>query len=255
MNPLLVVGVGFAVGILIAYSGVGAGALMTPLLILGGLRADVAVGSDLLFAFVTKVFAFGAHVQKRTIDRALLLRLAPGGIIGAIAGVLISALLHVRFTHTALEHILRIALAFALILAAAAILASPRLRGAAHEDERAHLPWARLSVVGFFVGMLVSTTSIGAGSLTLPLLLLVTPQIPLRRLVGTDITFAVILLVPTLAGHFGIGDVNVKLAALLISGSIPGVFVGANLIKSLPDRWFRIALSCVLGVVAVTMVR
>jgi uncharacterized membrane protein YfcA len=99
----------------------------------------------------------------------------------------------------------------------------------------------------------VSITSIGAGSLTLPLLLLVAPVVALRRLVGTDLAFAVVVLVPSLLGHWELGDVNPGIAGSLLVGSIPGVFVGSYFVTKLPERWFRGALASVLVIVALAL--
>jgi uncharacterized membrane protein YfcA len=246
--------VGFIVGACTAYSGVGAGALTTPLLVLFlGVGTDVAIGSDLLFALGTRLVAMIAHVQRRTVQVSVLWRLSLGGLPGAIIGVIISAHLHRVFDLHQLEHVLRLAVAAALLVAAAGIifnrgLGSDRAMAAAND-----MPTLRIAAIGFFVGLTVSITSIGAGSLTLPLLMLVAPAIALRRLVGTDVAFAIVVLVPSLLGHWRIGDVNPKLAGLLLLGSVPGVIVGSHLVTRLPERWFRGALAGVLVVVAIAL--
>ena len=244
--------VGFIVGVCIAYSGVGAGALTTPLLVLFlGVGTDVAIGSDLLFALGTKLVAMIAHIQRRTVQFSVLWRLSLGGLPGAIIGVIVSAQLHRVLDIHQLEHVLRWAVAVALLLSATFIIFNRRLAGdAPSPTASSELPTLRMAAIGFFVGMTVSITSIGAGSLTLPLLLLVAPSIALRRLVGTDVAFAIIVLVPALLGHLKIGDVNTKYAGLLLVGSVPGVFVGSHLVTRLPERWFRSALAGVLFIVA-----
>ncbi len=244
--------VGFVVGMCIAYSGVGAGALTTPLLVLFlGVGTDVAIGSDLLFALGTKLVAMIAHVQRRNVQPSVLWRLSLGGLPGAIVGVIISARLHHVLDIHQLEHTLRIAVAAALLLSAAVIFFNRRLAADLAHVAHNNLPTLRIAAIGFFVGLTVSITSIGAGSLTLPLLLLVLPSIALRRLVGTDVAFAIVVLIPSLIGHFSIGDVNVKLAGMLLVGSVPGVFVGSHLVTRLPERWFRGALAAVLVIVAI----
>jgi uncharacterized membrane protein YfcA len=240
--------VGFVVGCCIAYSGVGAGALTTPLLILLGVGADTAIGSDLMFALGTKLVAMIAHVQRRTVDLSLLWRLALGGLPGAIIGVIVSAQMHRVLDIHQLEYVLRFAVAIALLLSAGGIVFNRRLAGdVSHGNQLPTLPTV---AIGFFVGLTVSITSIGAGSLTLPLLLLVVPAVALRRLVGTDVAFAIVVLVPSLLGHLKIGDVNPRLAGMLLIGSVPGVLVGSMLVTRLPERWFRGALAGVLFIVA-----
>lgn len=244
--------VGFVVGACTAYSGVGAGAITTPLLIFIGVGTDKAIGSDLLFALGTRVLAMVTHIQKGTVQGSVLWRLSLGGLPGAIIGVIVSAKLHQTLGIHQLEHVLRIAVAVALLISAAGIIFNRKLAGDSSNSSYA-LPTFRLAMIGFFVGLTVSITSIGAGSLTLPLLLLVAPVVALRRLVGTDLAFAVVVLVPSLLGHWRIGDVNPAIASSLLMGSIPGVFAGAYFVTRLPERWFRGALAGVLVVVGLAL--
>jgi uncharacterized protein len=245
--------VGFIVGACTAYSGVGAGAITTPLLIFLGVNTDKAIGSDLLFALVTRVLAMFTHIQKGTVQVSVLWRLSVGGLPGAIIGVIVSAYLHHHLDVKQLEHVLRIAVAVALLVSAAGIIFNRRLASDASTGSSQQPPTLRLALIGFFVGLTVSITSIGAGSLTLPLLLLVAPVVALRRLVGTDLAFAVVVLVPSLLGHWQIGDVNVAIAVSLLIGSVPGVFLGSYFVTKLPERWFRGALAGVLVVVALAL--
>jgi hypothetical protein len=242
--------VGFVVGACTAYSGVGAGAITTPLLIFLGVGTDKAIGSDLLFALGTRLVAMIAHVQKRTVQVSVLWRLSIGGLPGAIIGVAMSVWLHKHLDIKQLEHTLRLAVAAALLISAAGIIFNRKLASDMSDTAANQLPTLRLALIGFFVGITVSITSIGAGSLTLPLLLIVAPVVALRRLVGTDLAFAVVVLVPSLIGHWKIGDVNPMIAGSLLLGSVPGVFVGSHFVTRLPERWFRGALACVLVIVA-----
>jgi uncharacterized membrane protein YfcA len=245
--------VGFIVGTCMSYSGVGAGAITTPLLIFLGVRTDTAIGSDLLFALGTKIVAMITHVRARTVQWSVLWRLALGGLPGAIIGVLVSAYLKQHLDVKQLELVLRIAVAIALLISAASIIFNRKLARDTANGSDADKPTLRLAALGLFVGVCVSITSIGAGSLTLPLLLLIAPGVALRRLVGTDLAFAVIVLVPALIGHWKIGDVNPAISTSLLIGSIPGVFVGTHFVTRLPERWFRGALAGVLVVVALAL--
>jgi uncharacterized protein len=245
--------IGFIVGVCISYSGVGAGSLTTPLIVLFlGYDASTAIGSDLLFSLGTKIVAFLTHVRAQTVNYGALLFLSLGGVPGAIIGVLITGWLHSHLPLDTVNHVLKIALGVALLIAAAAV-AFTRSVAADKQPPAQPLPHLPLAVIGFFVGTLVSITSIGSGSLTLPLLLLVLSQAQLRTLVGTDIAFAVVLLVPAIVGHFKLGDVNVRLAALLLAGSIPGVLIGTPLAKRLPERAFRVGLAAILVVVGIRL--
>ncbi len=244
--------VGFIVGTCMAYSGVGAGAITTPLLIFLGLGSNTAIGSDLLFALGTKIVAMLTHLQKRTIQFSVLWRLSVGGLPGAIIGVVISAYMKKHLDINQLNEILKIAVAVALLLSATGIILNRRLSSDSAQRTN-HVPTAQLALIGFFVGLCVSITSIGAGSLTLPLLLIAAPTVALRRLVGTDLAFAVVVLVPSLIGHWRIGDVNSGIALSLLVGSVPGVFLGTHFVTRLPERWFRSALAGVLVVVALVL--
>jgi uncharacterized protein len=250
LNWIYVV-VGFLVGTCMSYSGVGAGAITTPLLIFMGVGTDTAIGSDLLFALGTRILAMLTHMQKRTIVWPVLWRLSIGGLLGAIIGVIFSAYLHKHLDVKQLEEVLRIAVGIALLISALGILVNRKL--ASDTSGNPAPPTIRLVLLGFFVGVCVSVTSIGAGSLTLPLLLVFAPSIALRRLVGTDLAFGVVVLVPSLIGHLQIGDVNPWISASLLLGSIPGVFVGTHFVTRLPERWFRNALAGVLVVVALAL--
>ena len=237
--------VGFIVGTCMAYSGVGAGAITTPLLIFLGVGTNTAIGSDLLFALGTKIVAMLTHMQKRTIQWSVLWRLSAGGLPGAIIGVSISAYLHHHLDVKSLEHVLRIAVAIALLISATGIIFNRKLASDVPSASTGEKTW-QLVMLGFFVGICVSITSIGAGSLTLPLLLVFASSVALRRLVGTDLAFAVVVLVPSLIGHWKLGDVNPVIAASLLLGSIPGVMVGALLSARLPQALLRGALSAIL---------
>lgn len=244
--------VGFIVGMCMSYSGVGAGAITTPLLIFLGVGTNTAIGSDLLFALGTKIVAVLTHMQKRTIQWSVLWRLSAGGLPGAIIGVSVSAYLHHHLDVKQLEHVLRIAVAVALLISATGIIFNRKLAGDVRREAKGENTW-QLATLGFFVGICVSITSIGAGSLMLPLLLVFASSVALRRLVGTDLAFAVVVLVPSLIGHWKIGDVNPVIAASLLLGSIPGVFVGTHFVTRLPERMFRGALAGVLVIVALAL--
>ena len=227
--------------------------MTTPLIVLFlGYDARTAIGSDLLFSLGTKLVAFLTHARARTVQYDALAFLSLGGVPGAIVGVAVTGWLHAHLPLTTVEHVLRVALGVALLVAAAAVVTTKTIRPNGSDDVQP-LPHMPLAIIGFVVGTLVSITSIGSGSLTLPLLLLVLSTSQLRRLVGTDVAFAVVLLVPAIVGHFQLGDVNTKLAGLLLIGSIPGVLIGTPLVKYLPERAFRIGLSAILVAVGLRL--
>jgi len=150
--------VGFVVGACTAYSGVGAGAITTPLLIFLGISTSKAIGSDLLFALGTRLVAMIAHVQKRTVQVSVLWRLSLGGFPAAIIGVILSGQLHKMLDIHQLESILRLAVAAALLISAAGIIFNRRLARDQSAESGADLPTLRLAAIGFFVGLTVSIT-------------------------------------------------------------------------------------------------
>ena len=230
----------------------GAGSLTTPLIVLLlGYNASTAIGSDLVFSLGTKIVAFLTHVRAQTVKYDALAFLSLGGVPGAVVGIIITGWLHSHLPFATVEHILRTALGIALLVAAAAVAFTKTLK--ANGKEAPPLPRIPLVIIGFVVGTLVSITSIGSGSLTLPLLLLVLSTAQLRQLVGTDVAFAVVLLVPAIIGHWKLGDINLKLAGLLLAGSIPGVLVGTPLVKYLPERGFRYGLAVILTLVGIRL--
>ncbi len=252
---MTIVLVGFVVGVCISFSGVGAGSLTTPLLVLvGGYDVGTAIGTDLLFSLGTKLTALVTHARAKTIDYAALARLALGGVPGALAGLLATGWMHAHLPITSVEHVLRVALAAVLFVAASAIAFTRTLVPDGSVDS-SRMPTLPLVATGCIVGSLASLTSIGSGSLTLPLLMLVLSTAHVRRLVGTDVAFAVVLLVPALLGQWHFGNVNPQLGGLLLVGSVPGVLVGAPLAARIPERAFRVVLALVLAGVGVVLLR
>ena len=246
-----VVLVGLLVGIFVGLSGVGGGSLMTPLLILVlRVHPAIAVGTDLLYSVPTKVVGAFAHAKAKTVDRKLTTMLACGGLPGAIAGVFAVAELRTYVRLATFDGIVRHAVAIALLVAALAVLAGMRRRSDAHvqPDDVVWDDRRRGAVVltGALVGFCVSVTSIGSGSVTLPTLMALLPTLGLRRLIGSDVAFAAVLLPVAALGALAAGNVNVPLAANLILGSVPGVLIGSRLCSVLPERLLRPGVATVL---------
>jgi uncharacterized membrane protein YfcA len=242
--------IGLAVGFLVGLSGVGGSSLMTPLLILVlGVKPLIAVGTDLAYSVPTKLLGAYVHRGQGTVDRRTVLYLSLGGIPGAVLGLVALSALRTHLGLSHLNELLKHGVGLLLLLVAAAILLTPLLR-------RRHGPspgpsWTpalkvRAVALGAVVGMLVSLTSIGSGSITVPALYLLLPGLGLRRLVGSDVAFAALLIPVAALGHMQMGSVNVALAANLVLGSLPGVFIGSKLCARLPDSWLRPALAGLL---------
>jgi uncharacterized membrane protein YfcA len=242
--------VGFVVGVVVGLSGMGGGSLLTPLLVLlFGVHALNAVGSDLVSSVPMKLAGAIAHYRQRTMNGRLVLLLSSGGIPGAVLGLIILGRFQAAVGTYQVNLFVGRVLGLALLLSAVALVTGMIVRR--DEKEVDEFIWTRekyfaVPLVGFAVGVLVSITSIGSGSLTLPLLFMIMPQLGLRRLIGSDIGFAAILIPVAAAGHWRLGSVNFPLAISLLLGSVPGVLIGSKLCAIISPRFFRPVLAGVM---------
>jgi uncharacterized membrane protein YfcA len=243
---LLIVGGGFFIGFLIGITGVGAGSLTTPLLISGvGVPPALAVGTDLLFAAITKASAAWRHQKLGNVDWPILRWLAAGSIPGALA---VLAWLYFAEPNTdLLAKYVREALAVALIISAIAIALYPFLMKPKAGDVLQ--PPRRLETfgLGIVLGSMVALTSVGAGAIGVVVLTGLYPALLARRIVGTDIVHAIPLTFVAGMGHAGLGNVDIMILAGLLAGSIPGIALGSRITGLIPDWALRIALSLVLS--------
>jgi uncharacterized membrane protein YfcA len=235
---------GLLVGFLVGISGVGGSAILAPVLILFlGVKPIIAIGTDLVYSVPTKVLAAFVHWRAGNVDKRIVFALVAGGVPGVIAGLLIVAWVraHVPFAefNVQAKHWIGIA----ILLASAGALAAQFFarRESPPEDEpvlnRAAV--VRLVITGFAVGWLVSMTSVGSGSVTLPLLMFALPRATLRRLIGSDIVYAACIIPVAAAGHSIAGDVDWRASASLLVGSLPGVYVGSKLCARINESYLR----------------
>jgi len=247
---------GFLVGLLVGATGVGGGSLMTPLLVLlMGVAPATAVGTDLLYASITKVGGAWAHGRRQNIDWRICGWLALGSLPAAGATLAVLATLSVDANHYA--NVLKQCLGVALVLSAIALLLRDRLHEFALKRS-AGVPIQRSPVAtvvtGAVVGALVTATSVGAGALGVAALLFLYPKFAAARIVGTDIAHAVPLTLVAGLGHASLGGVDLHLLGNLLVGSLPGVYVGSHLSRALPERALRVLLASVLILVASRLV-
>ena len=253
----LILSGGFVIGFLIGITGVGAGSLTTPLLISGvGVPPAIAVGTDLLFAAVTKMSAAWRHQRLSNVDWPILGYLAAGSLPGATA-VLTWLYLAEPNTEVVAWYVKR-GLALTLIVSAAAIIVFPvlkRWQPQGFDDPITETPVRRLPTVSFglILGAAVALTSVGAGAIGVAALTGLYPHMLARRVVGTDIVHAVPLTFLAGLGHAGMGHIDVTLLAALLCGSIPGILIGSRLTGKLPDWLLRIGLAAVLVFAAYTL--
>ncbi len=241
---------GLLVGLLVGCTGIGAAALMTPLLILvGGVRPVIAVGTDLAYGAITKAVGGAVHYRQRTVDVTIAKHLASGSVPMALVGVGCIRWMMGGTRNEAVDHFVSQALGLALILVSLSLLLKrlPRC-GSVPPIHSGHSGQQRMLTVilGAGIGFLVGLTSVGSGSLIAAALVTVYPQLPLRRVVGTDIFHATFLTAAAGLAHLGLGNVNLPLLGQLLIGSIPGVWLGSRLAVRLPERLLRPVLACLL---------
>src|SRR4051812_23479020 len=233
-------------------TGVGGGSLMTPLLVLlFGFHPSTAVGTDLLYASVTKSVGTVVHHKGRTVDWRIVTGLASGSIPAAIVTLFVMSRTGATASHSPV--VLNLLLGGALLLTSFAVFFRPWiLRWAGHhiramrDSQVTH--WTIL--LGAILGVLVSVTSVGAGALGTTALLILYPSLPVSRVAGSDIAHAVPLTLIAGIGHWLMGSVDFGLMGSLLVGSIPGIIVGSLLASRSSDPVLRPILAVTLLVVS-----
>jgi uncharacterized protein len=247
----------FGIGIVVGLTGMGGGALMTPVLVLFfNIPPLTAVSSDLVASAVMKPVGSVVHLRRGTVHLGLVRWLCIGSVPGAFSGVLLArALGHGED----LQELIRVALGVALLLAAIGLIVRAYLRLVEHARRRsgraAPLPEGppRVDVrplptivLGALGGLVVGVTSVGSGSLIIIALMTLYPRLTANELVGTDLLQAVPLVASAATGHILFGDFQMDLTTSLLLGCIPGVWVGAHLSSRAPGGLVRRALAFVL---------
>jgi len=221
---------------------------MTPLLVLMfGFHPATAVGTDLLYASVTKSVGTVVHHKGQTVDWKIVGSLACGSVPAAIVTLTIMAYLGINGAHSAF--VLNVLLGSALLVTSIAVFFRPWiLRWAGHHiDEMEARRVTRWTVaLGAVLGVLVSITSVGAGALGTTALLILYPKLPVARIAGSDIAHAVPLTLIAGIGHWLLGSVDVTLMLSLLAGSIPGIIVGSLLATRSSDAVLRPILAITL---------
>lgn len=256
IDPLLV-GATFAIGIVVGLTGMGGGALMTPVLVLFfNVPPLTAVSSDLVASAVMKPVGSAVHLRRGTVNLQLVKWLCVGSVPMAFVGVLIARALG---DGQEVQDVIQVALGVALLVAATGLVIRAYVRLAERARERdgraAPLPQDRPEVVvrklptiavGMVGGVVVGMTSVGSGSLIIIALMALYPTLKASSLVGTDLVQAVPLVSAAALGHLLFGDFHLDLTTSLLLGSIPGVYVGARLSSRAPGGLVRRALAFVL---------
>lgn len=251
--------IGFLIGFLIGLTGMGGGSLMTPVMILVmGVKPLIAVGTDLAYGAVTRMFGGAVHLRQQTVHRRTAYLLAAGSVPATVLGV--GLITEIKRTNPSFVNVFLLhSIAWALILVAVVLAAKPliftgaaRIRSRTAPDWRDQLQAAGmrrvwlLPVIGAGVGFLVGLTSVGAGSLIIVSLLFLYPRWESKELVGTDVFHAALLVSAASVAQFAAGNVNVPMMGWLLLGSIPGVLLGSRMVLGISESLLRFSLAGVL---------
>jgi uncharacterized membrane protein YfcA len=248
VDPLIII-FGFGVGMLVGTTGIGGGSLMTPILILVfGFKPTTAIGTDLAYGAVTKTVGGWRHWRQKTVDWNLSVWMAFGSVPAAVGGVYVLHLLEDTIGKD-FDNALLIAVSAALLLTGFVILGRLLLPNGEFNERNSALLDTRHKVaavmLGASVGFVLGITSAGSGSLIAVGLIMIFKLTP-RRVVGTDVFHAAILLWAAAIAHVVAGNVDFALAGTILLGSIPGVWIGSGLAVRLPVGVMRATLACVL---------
>jgi len=246
---------GLLVGLLVGLTGVGGGSLMTPLLVLlFGFHPSTAVGTDLLFASVTKVAGTTIHNAGKSVDWQIVGRLATGSVPATILTLL--AIAHFGVASKGIATAISLTLGVALLVSAISLLLKDKVIAIAvrrNPDFGLNTSFWLTVLVGFILGILVSLSSVGAGALGTIALFFLYPRLPTVRIIGSDIAHAVPLTLLAGLGHWLLGSVNFHLLGSLLVGSIPGIIVGSFAARYAPEWVLKPSLGLILAIVGVRM--
>jgi hypothetical protein len=242
---------GFVVGLLVGQTGVGGGSLMTPLLVLlFGVHPTTAVGTDLLYAAASKSVGTLVHGANRTVDWRVVGRLASGSVPATILTVAVMSCFNVMSAD--MGKIISFVLGIALVLTGCVLMARRWCVATLGPAMARITPRGRLWVTigcGAVLGVVVSISSVGAGAIGVTALVLLYPELPIARIVGSDIAHAVPLTLIAGVGHWWLGAVDWSLLGSLLTGAIPGIMLGSYLTRFVPEWFLRPLLAVVLFLV------
>ena len=238
---------GFIVGLLVGLTGVGGGSLMTPiLLIFFHQPAAVAVGTDLLYASITKSVGIFAHGKLGNISWHIVGLLAAGSVPASIITTLYLG--NMDITSESAVATIKLWLGIALMLTSLSVIFRNQLAKFSKTGHWVSPKYAPLLTIllGIALGFLVTLTSVGAGALGVTALLILYPKVSILKIIGTDVAHAVPLTLVAGLGHVSLGTVDYGLLGTLLVGSIPGIWVGSHLSAKVAEHWIRLLLALIL---------
>lgn len=246
---------GFLVGILVGLTGVGGAALITPIMVLMGINPSIAVGTDLFYNSITKLFGTVQHYRQRTINIKLVLSLAAGSLPGAVVAIGILKSFDTFFANQ--ETLIKLALAFMLMTVATVTLMRQLFDRRFQENRWQKRPLSQKRIlmvgIGFALGAVVGLTSIGSGSL-FALALLCFFRLRAAEVVGTDIAHAFLLVSVASLFHAGLGHVDFGLAFKLLLGSVPGVIIGSTFSAKVPTKPLRTMMAMLILISGIMLI-
>jgi len=251
---------GFIVGFIVGMTGVGGGSLMTPVLVLFfGIKPAVAVGTDLLYAAITKSGGIFVHNKKGTIEWRIVGLLSMGSVPSAVVAVFV--LKYLEQAGINYDKLITSSLSVALILTSIVLLFKDQLQKLGQNERfdtiralHKQLQTPMTVVAGIILGMLVTLSSVGAGALGAAILFFLYPRLPSIKIIGTDIAHAVPLTAVAGLGHMHLGTIDFTILAMLLMGSLPGIYLGSHFATRLPEHVVRPALASMLFLIGVRLV-
>jgi uncharacterized protein len=249
MDPTIVI-FGLGIGILVGMTGMGGGSLMTPLLILiFGIQPTTAIGTDIFYSAITKTVGSWRHLRMKTVNMELVRWMALGSVPAAVAGVAIVSVLERHIGEARLDSLVYAVLGGTLLMVGVITLARALiLRSLVHERDRFEVGRKHkiaAVTIGATTGFVIGITSAGSGTVIAILLIAIYRLAP-KKVVGTDVVHAAILLWAAGIAHWIGGNVDFVLAGNILLGSVPGVVIGAALSSRAPQGFIRTALGVVL---------
>ena len=238
---------GFFVGLLVGLTGVGGGSLMTPILLLFfNQPAAVAVGTDLLYASITKSVGIFAYGKLGNIDWSIVRLLALGSVPTSIITTVYLGNMDILSESAVVT--IKFWLGIALMLTSLSVVFRSQLANLSITDHWINpvLSPAFTVLLGVILGFLVTLTSVGAGALGVTALIILYPKLPISKIIGTDVAHAVPLTLVAGLGHVGLGTVDYGLLSTLLIGSIPGIWIGSHLSAKVAEHWLRLLLAIIL---------